>query len=267
MSDLKEKVSQGAPLADELIIDVHCHMGHWARFNIPANNAAGMVARMDRLGIRACIVAHHTAIGPDFRYGNDEVLKAMTDFPGRIHGYATVNPNYQDEVVPELDRCISAGMIGIKIHPDAHGCPVDSPKYTPVWEYANEHKLPLLSHTWTSGNNAVKTLEKLAEKYPNVSILLAHSGFGSEGADQSIEAAVKYPNIYPELAGSVIIYGTLERMVRRIGADRIIFGTDMPFLDPRSQLGRVAFAKISDDEKRQILGLNAKRIFRIGATE
>lgn len=261
---VKNKVSQGIPLTDELVIDAHCHMGRWFNFNIPMCDAAGMVARMDRLGIRACVAAHHSSIGPDFGYGNDEVLQAMADFPGRIYGYATVNPNYPEaEVIAELDRCIAAGMVGIKVHPDAHQCMVDDEKYRPVWEYADEHRLPLLSHTGTNGRNPIKAFEKLAETYPNVTVILGHSGFGSEGADQSIEAAQKFPNIYLEITGSVIVYGTLERMVDGLGAERVLFGTDLPFLDPRPQLGRVAFAKISDDDKRRILGLNASRIFGI----
>jgi hypothetical protein len=192
----------------------------------------------------------------------------MADFPGRIYGYATMNPHYPvAELIAELDRCISAGMLGVKLHPDMHQCPVDDTRYRPVWEYANEHHLPLLSHTGTGGRNPVKTFEKLAEMYPNVSIILGHSGFGSEGAQQSIEAALKFPNIYPEITGSVVVYGTLERMVNRAGADRVLFGTDIPFLDPRPQLGRVAFAKISDDDRRKVLGLNAARIFKIGVVE
>jgi len=264
MSELRDKVTRGLPLNDEIVIDAHCHMGRWANFNIPHGDAAGMVAQMDRLGIRACVSAHHASIGPDFRFGNDEVLQAMADFPGRIYGYATVNPNYPEaEIVEEMERCISAGMVGVKIHPDTHQCMVDDEKYRPVWEFANERALPLLSHTGIGGKNPVKTFESLAEKYPNVKIILGHAGFGSEGANQSIETARKYPNIYPEITGSVVVYGTLERMVRAVGADRILFGTDLPFLDPRPQLGRVAFAKISDDEKRMILGLNASRLFGI----
>ena len=268
MSELRGKVSQGLALTDEFVIDAHCHMGRWFNFNIPMGDAAGMVARMDRLGIRACVAAHHSSIGPDFKYGNDEVLRAMTDFPGRIYGYATVNPNYPEaEVVAELDRCISAGMVGVKIHPDSHQCMIDDEKYRPVWEFANEHHLPLLSHTSTNGKNPVKAFEKLAETYPNVSMILGHSGFGSEGADQSIEAAKKSQNIYLEITGSVIVYGTLERMVEELGAERVLFGTDLPFIDPRPQLGRVAFAKITDEEKRQILGRNAVSIFKIGVAE
>ncbi len=136
-----------------------------------------------------------------------------------------------------------------------------------MWEYVNEHHLPLLSHTGTNSKNPVKAFEKLAESYPNVTIILGHSGFGSEGANQSIEAAKKFPSIYLGITGSVIVYGTLERMVRQIGAERVLFGTDLPFIDPRPQLGRVAFAKITDEEKRQILGRNAASIFKIGVVE
>ncbi|MCX6375768.1 MAG: amidohydrolase family protein [Armatimonadetes bacterium] len=265
MSEIKDRVFQGIALSDELVIDAHCHMGQYGNFNIARYDAASMVAQMDRLGIKACVAAHHSAIGPDQTYGNDEVLRAMADFPGRIYGYATVSPNYPaQEIIAELERCISGGMVGVKIHPDLHGCNVDDAKYAPVWEFANERALPLLSHTGTGGRNPVKTFETLAEEYPNVKVILGHSGFGSVGANQSIEAAKKCPNIYPEITGSVIVYGTLERMVREAGADRVLFGTDLPFLDARPQLGRVAFAKISDDEKRLVLGLNASRIFGIG---
>ena len=261
MDNIKEQVANGVPLTDEVVIDSHCHMGLWANFNVPRGDAAGMVAIMDRLGIKACVAAHHSSIGPDFRFGNNEVLKAMADFPGRIYGYATVNPNYPDEMADEIERCIGAGMVGIKLHPEMHKVAVDDERYRPAWEYANEHGLPIMSHTGTNGLNPIRSFEKLADQYLDAIIILGHAGFGSEGANQSIEAGRKYPNIYPEIAGSTIVYGTLERMVHELGADRVLFGTDLPFLDPRPQLGRVAFAKISDEEKRQVLGLNAARLF------
>lgn len=287
MSSIQNKVSQGIPLTDELVIDAHCHMGYYPNFNVPAPSAADMVRWMDRLGVKACVAAHHASIGPDFRYGNDEVLQAMADFPGRIYGYATVNPNYpESELVAELERCISVGsagvltclpdagedtrapsMVGVKLHPDLHQTNVDDDKYRAVWEWTNAHRLPLLSHTSTGGRNAIKTFEKLAEMYPNVSILLGHSGFGSEGAQQCIEACLKFPNLYCEITGSTIVYGTLERMVNRLGAERVLFGTDLPFLDARPQVGRVAFAKISDDDKRKVFGRNAARIFGITSNE
>ncbi len=53
-------------------------------------------------------------------------------------------------------------------------------------------------------------------------------------------------------------------MVRRVGAERILWGTDI-FIDPRPALGRLLMARLSDEDKRLILGLNAKRIFRLDA--
>jgi predicted TIM-barrel fold metal-dependent hydrolase len=45
-----------------------------------------------------------------------------------------------------------------------------------------------------------------------------------------------------------------------LGSDKILFGTDLTYLDGTFQLGTVIYAKISDGDKRKILGLNMKNI-------
>ncbi len=52
-------------------------------------------------------------------------------------------------------------------------------------------------------------------------------------------------------------------MVARVGADRILWGTDNPFIDPRPGLGRMLCAEVSDEDKRKMLGLNAKRLYKV----
>ena len=52
-------------------------------------------------------------------------------------------------------------------------------------------------------------------------------------------------------------HGAIENSVRKAGAGRVLFGTDMALLDARHQIGKVVTADISDDDKRKILGLNA----------
>ena len=54
--------------------------------------------------------------------------------------------------------------------------------------------------------------------------------------------------------------GVVERLVTEAGADRVVFGSDVPLMDPRSQLGKIITAGISDDAKRLVLGENAKRL-------
>jgi len=51
-------------------------------------------------------------------------------------------------------------------------------------------------------------------------------------------------------------------MVAGAGADRILFGTDIPFIDPRPQIGRVAYARLPAATLRDVFGGNARRIWR-----
>ncbi len=77
----------------------------------------------------------------------------------------------------------------------------------------------------------------------------------------AVDAAKEWENLYLDLTGSALPRGVLELMVARVGAERILFGTDIPFVDIRPQIGYVVFARISDDDKRKILGLNSQRLF------
>jgi predicted TIM-barrel fold metal-dependent hydrolase len=54
----------------------------------------------------------------------------------------------------------------------------------------------------------------------------------------------------------------IEQLVNEAGADRVLFGSDTPLMDPRGQLGKIITADISDKAKEQILGLNAQRLLR-----
>jgi predicted TIM-barrel fold metal-dependent hydrolase len=267
VSDIQRTVGAGALLAGETIIDCHGHMGPWCRFHIPGDPSdAGMVAAMDRCGIERVIASPHIAIGPDAPAGNEMVAAAVRRFPHRISGYCTVNPNYPvEETVGELEKHIAHGnLVGIKVHPAVHEHPIGGPGYRAMWEWAQAHSVPVLVHTWEGDPRCAPALfPALSRDFPNVPILLGHCG-GSAGAMlESAELARAHEQLYLDLTTSRLPFGILEMLVARIGADRILFGTDMPFIDPRPKLGYVAFARISDDDKRKILGLNTRRLFRL----
>jgi predicted TIM-barrel fold metal-dependent hydrolase len=263
---LRERALRGEPLAGTLVIDSHAHMGPWFNFHIPSCDADGMVRTMDRLGVDCCVASGHAAIGPDFRLGNEVVAQAAAAHPGRIYGYIGVNPNYSaDEMREELRRCRElAGFVGIKLHPDVHKTPADDERYALAWEFAAEHGLPVLSHAGAgSAFNAPSHFSARAEQHPNVAIILAHSASSQDSLDAAIELAAKRENVYLDICGSPLLLGVLEEAVGRIGSRRLLFGTDLPFIDPRPGLGRLAFARIGEEEKRDILGRNAARVFSI----
>jgi predicted TIM-barrel fold metal-dependent hydrolase len=75
-----------------------------------------------------------------------------------------------------------------------------------------------------------------------------------------VEAVRACPNIFLETCTSFGEHGTIEFLVEGAGADRVLFGSDMPLMDARYNVGRIATANISEEDKRKVLGLNAMRL-------
>src|SRR5574340_93638 len=109
------------------IIDMHGHLGRYA-FHIPDVGPESMVAVMDRVGIRRVVCSHMQTVGSGAVRGNNEMLAAMRAFPGRILGYVTVWPWGEAEVRAEVERCLAAGFVGVKVH-NSQGFPYTHPSY------------------------------------------------------------------------------------------------------------------------------------------
>ena len=268
MDDLWNAAAAGEPLSELGIFDCHTHLGPWSGFHIPGDaGAAGLVRVMDRLGIATIVCAPHLGIGPDDRAGNDLLRRAMDEHPGRILGYCAVNPNRSEpHKLAELQRCADdARFVGVKIHPSLHRHPLEGPGYQVVWEFATERGWPLLTHTWGGDPHCSPSmLAGPARRYPRVTILVGHCGANLQGIEESIAAAREHANVYLDITASYMPYGILERMVAEVGADRVLFGTDMPFLDPRPKITQVAGARIPVEDKRKIFAENARRVFGLG---
>ncbi len=263
-SDLREACRLGRALDGETVIDGHAHMGPWYNFHIPENDAAGMIRTMDAVGIDACVSSPHVAIGPEYREGNRQVMAAADEFPGRVIPYVTINPNYPEtEIRDEIAHWHEQGRVkAFKIHPSCHKYKVDGPGYRPMFEYACEHSLPVLSHSWAGDSHAGPSLlSKLAEEMTTVKFIVGHAASSWAMIDEACQEANSHDNVFLDLTGSQLLYMALEEMVSRVGAEKILFGTDIPFIDPRPALGRVLMSGIADDEKRKILGLNAQQLF------
>lgn len=250
----------GRRLDGEYIVDAHAHMGPWPNFPVLHNDAQSMIQAMDRIGISIVCPAAHASVGPDFSLGNDLVAAAQQRFPGRIVGYIGVNPCYgQRMCLAELRRCERKGMRNVKVH-SIHGRPYDDPAYRSVYSYAADRGWSILAHAWGDPASC-GTIARMAREHPSANFLLAHTGASSY--DEYLKAADAAPNLYLELALSNTPCTLVAEFVRRIGAERIIFGSDIPFISLAHQIGKVLCAEITPDDKRKILGLNARRALRL----
>ena len=242
------------------VIDAHAHMGPFRSIYLPEARLEAMLEGMERTGIEAIMVSPHSALYGDTREGNTEMLEAVREHPGRIYGYCTIHPGYPGEMQGELDRCFrERGVVGVKIHPFTHEYPIDGPNYAPLLERLDTECALLLSHTWGKEDTCgAHKMRIIAEKYPNIRLLLGHSCYGAWA--EGIALAKEFPNVYLELTAAAHVYGLIEWMCREAGSQKVIYGTDYPWFDPAAYIGFVTFAHIEESDMRNILYNNARRL-------
>jgi len=241
------------------ILDIHGHYGRFNDFHTPDPEADSLVRIMDRVGIRQLCIAPFLSIKLDYKAGNIMTRKAMEKYPERILGHACVNPFDKQETMIELRRCFEEwGFHAIKLHPYYNGMEPESSRYNAVFEYANTHGLTIL---WHYGASATY-LEMLASTYKNANFVVAHYGGSWDGhsKDDILELVRDVDNIYTDTASSVAWYGAFEKLVDYVGAEKVLFGSDLVFLDAAFQLGRIIGADMERTEKEKVLGGNFKRL-------
>ncbi len=244
------------------IYDMHGHMGPWDAIYFPRNDAEAMLGTMDECGVKMLVFAHHLALRAP-NVGNQASLQAVRKHPDRLRAYCVINPNYPEIVAREVDTFAENwdAYVGFKFLSDYHMVAVNDPRYRPAWEYADQHKLLLLMHTWGfSPYDGVDVLRPVIERYPNVQVLLGHSCHWDW--DGAVELARTFPNVYLELTAVFDDRGILEKFTSEAGSERMLFGTDLPWFDPHQAVGALLSAHISDEDRHNICHRNAEKLLR-----
>lgn len=242
------------------IIDCHAHFGRFAQTRIGCPDAKSMIRAMDLAGVEKICISSFLGIGPDSIKGNDQVAEAVRRYPGRMVGYATVNPNRPEEIEPELARAFdSLGLRAIKLHPVFHRYPAEGPAYRKAVEFAARRGAIILSHEW----GRAEYLGELCRAYPNASFIIAHVAFWDGRSPLPYRQALENcTNLYIDLVYSNIFHSAVEDLVAMLGPRKILWGSDFPLHDLAYQLGRMVYARLEGAAKRAILGENMLRILR-----
>lgn len=192
---------------------------------------------------------------------NERMRAAMRAHPGRIEGYCYVNPRYGQHALDELRRGIEdGGMAGVKLWV-ATLC--DDPLVFPIVERAIEYDAPILVHCWrkTTGQlpyeTAPENVAALAERYPEASIIMAHLGGRAEPA---VNAVAPYPNVFVDTSGTIIAAAQVSLAVERLGAERVVFGSDAPGGCFATTVGKVLGAGLGEAELDAVMGGNMLRL-------
>jgi len=267
MTDYFARVHEGLPIDDMEIIDFHAHLGPYYNMHIPQPDADAMVHVMDRAGIDKVVVSSTPGLCSDMAAGNTMVLDAIRRHQGRIYGACIVNGNHPQLSLDELERCFGADsdVVYVKIHPILAKCKLSDRRMSKIYDWASSRKLFVLVHTWLDddpyGNQDL--FVSVARDYPAINWLMGHTG-GPYGSVHGVEIAAGLPNVFFDITLSMCPARQIEFLVKEVGADRVIFGTDNPFIDPRPQIGRLFLADIGDDDRAKIAGGNVRRYIDFG---
>ena len=173
------------------------------------------------------------------------------------------------------DKVKNYGARGIKLHPGSNEFFPYDRRMWPAYEMAVEYGLPVVSHAglFITSNIPYTHPDNFAEvaiSFPRLTVVLAHLAFNYW--DASINLAGRCPNAYFDcsaIASDLIEEPVrlsdeeLERMIRAIGVDRVMWGSDFPWFDPVEGMRRLQRLDFTDAEFRLLLGENAVRILGV----
>jgi len=248
-------------------IDCHMHVsGGPAQWGWGDNDR--IIEAADLLGIdQLCCSIPVTRGMPtmdEVRACNDAVLEAMRRYPERILGYCFVCPGYP-EALDEIDRCLDQGMMGIKLY---NQYKIWDPAVRATIEKAIQERIPILEHAGYQTTPKYQAQQpnishagdfvRVAREYPEAMLIEAHIGGGGDW-EWAIKQLRQAPSVYLDTSGSVIDDGMVEMAARELGADRLLFGTDMSM---EAGVGKVLGADLPAEDKEKIFWRNMSAILQ-----
>jgi predicted TIM-barrel fold metal-dependent hydrolase len=266
-----------APAAGPLV-DVHAHFLHegCGRTDWAARNASRLAAGA-RIGVTVHLASMLGSFGhtsptyfpspADVSAGNEAMRAIARAHAGLVRGYVTVNPNYTDHAVAEIERGLAAGMVGVKL---AASRRASDPLLDPVAALAAERGVPVLQHIWQRRTREVPNQEisdaldlaALAARHAAGRFILAHIGGGGDWA-HSLRALATVPNIFVDVSGSGVDRGMLELCLECVGPGRLLWGSDLTMDTGWAKLRALDELGLDAEALEGIRWKTAARLFRL----
>jgi uncharacterized protein len=206
------------------------------------------------------------------RARNDAVIKLARDshffFP-----VCSVHPGDGQAALAEIDRVAAAGAAWLKLHPNTQRFDVDDPAIVKVVSKAAERGMPILFDAYSPWDaNQPGKFVNLAMAVPESRLILAHAHGPSFPQLLVYDVFAHYPewrrNVWIDISVTAVMLagspfaGQFTWVLRKVGIDRVVFGSDYPIDDPLTAVRAVAELGFSDEEQAAILHDNADALLK-----
>lgn len=201
------------------------------------------------------------------RRANDFVLAANGADNGRIISFGSLHPGAED-LFEELARLISAGIKGIKFHPEYQNFDMDDPAVFPLYRAIADAGLVMTFHGGFdfafpgSRRSCPQRAANVVKALPGAKIVIAHLGNCNDGAEALEHLCGLDCWLDTSMADKYMPRQQFEAIIKKHGPDRILFATDCPW-GGKETLEAVLALDIPQEEKEKILWRNACKLLDI----
>jgi predicted TIM-barrel fold metal-dependent hydrolase len=195
---------------------------------------------------------------PGFQKANDRTLAHAARSNGRLIPF--VRLDLSSDPIDEAVRCIDAGARGIKLHPRAQRFLLTDDRLAPIFELAEERRVPILIHGGRGLPPISDALSRLVDAYPGAQLIIAHAGIADLGA--LADRFAGHPGVFWDTS----VWSPIDLLdfFHRVGPEQVLFASDYPYgQQPASlliALRTAILAGLDDDDLRNVLSANAERI-------
>ena len=247
-----------------MLIDAHAYVGT-SLFGV-GQSVEDLLASMADNGIARSIVAPLKPPGYHLGPENDRIAAAVRAHPDRLAGFARVDPWQGEAAVAELRRALDElGLIGLYLHPFEEQFAANDELVFPLVGLLRERGLPLLLAGGYPGFSHPSQIGDLARQFPEVTIVATHGGQLNISGLLLADAARMLranPDVVMETSG-IYREDFIEDTVAELGAERVVFGSNAPYLDQGFEAARIRLAHLDEAAKAALGAGNIRRICRL----
>ena len=218
-------------------------------------DAPGLLAEMDRAGIERALVHHAWSVEWDPQEGNEALLRGI-GAEGRLHPCFAALPPATGELAPPTDfaRRVRDLRGAVRLFPVQQQYLLNDVSCGHLFDALSFERVPVLIDI---GQTSWGELATILSRHPalNVTVLGVYYRI-----DRYLYPLLeRFGSLHVE-SGSYGVHRGIEAVCRRFGAERLVFGTDLPVHEVGGPMALVTYAALSDGEKQRIAAGNLGRM-------
>ena len=263
---------------EPFIIDAHAHNVYPAKknpsgFPVPDETMPpeGWATYMDHAAIAQLYLIWMDAIEYPDKTCQAGTAALRDALPGRLYYMEVFNSNGDADHRQRLEASLQDSQcLGLKFHPTMHKVEADSDAYRPGYELAQQYNKPILTHSWEISDYNPYQYMSYPQRFsghlaahPEVKLVLGHAGGRPRALDAVAALCGEFPGVSVDLAGDYYDNGLIETLVQRLGVERILFASDVDWIDPRCNMAPVLASGLSDADVLKILRTNALPVWGV----